>query len=1181
MQLFALPGARDDSLTEPFDVVDGDDNHLSNGILIDPLFLSPATPLEQFIGTASGAASQRLAYWLNEAYAGGANAGKFVFLRLSPNALEIPEGFSFAITTGDDIEENAPGIDFAFDPEASAPAAPAIEYFNTLSTVIHEGASATLQWGVSGASSVSIDQGLGGVASSGSVVVSPSATTTYTLSASVGGAPVTAAVQVTVVPAGTLRHARLTVLSARGGDSLPAAAAAIRFYANGTELPGPVLNWSEPGPAPFTPVAVDFGSHLSPTSYRVTTGAGSHHNDPVAWRIEGSLDGRAWFVIDEREDAGADVPLARNTASDDFFLIPGVPKVSLSASSSVVKPGGIVVLNWNASDAGEVFIDNGIGVQPAVGSVVVSPTTSATYTVSATGAGITVSKSVSILVIDGALLGTTYEGIESATYLAPISNLIAATPSGTFLQTGPILYNGNFYTGQPSDLPGLNSSDSFSVLWLGWFDATVAGFGDYTFGTNSDDGSVIYLDLNDDGDFNDAGELVVDNNGNHGTQVRTGTAGLNREFTRIAIAYYEAGGGDVMEARFKKGTALGWASLDVINANSACFQTERPDSSLPSISFSSSVPLVIRGNPLTLTWNVGNANVVTITGLGTVAASGSATVSPQSSTTYTLTASNASGQRSANLAIDVALGALDGKTYDTLTGSALLDPVANLINSPSTATFLQTSPLAYDDNSMLGVLPGLTDDEDFAVLWSGWFDVSVDGPGDYTFGTGSDDGSVIYLDLNDDGDFADAGELVVDNNGGHGFQTRTGTVALGATCRIVIAYFEGVGEEIMHARFKKGANVPWGDLEPVGGGFAHFQTVRPQDASNPEITTDVATLEGFSTCYGLPSVPRQFLLSGSGLLVAVSLTVTPPFEISESADGVYGQSLSIGGTGTLAATAIHVRLGAAAAADNYDSGGAVHLASNGAVSKSVSIAASVVLQAQLSVTAQPASKSYGDTDPPITYTTSGLVGSDGISGTLARAAGDNAGVYAINQGTLDAGGNYEITFSGADFTILPKALGDADITLTRDGNAYTASAAGVASFSYSYSGREGTSYGPSADAPSADGDYTVTATVDDPNFTGSKSEDFSIGSVQEHPAFKVTSIRMSGTVCTMMWESQPGASYTVEASDNPADAQSWTTLRAAVASQGSTTTVTIDIAVTSQAGAAKLFMRVRTQDSVD
>ena len=81
--------------------------------------------------------------------------------------------------------------------------------------------------------------------------------------------------------------------------------------------------------------------------------------------------------------------------------------------------------------------------------------------------------------------------------------------------------------------------------------------------------------------------------------------------------------------------------------------------------------------------------------------------------------------------------------------------------------------------------------------------------------------------------------------------------------------------------------------------------------------------------------------------------------------------------------------------------------------------------ALLEVTANPQSKVYGTADPTLTYTFSGLVNDDTsavFSGALGRAAGENVGNYAINQGTLSAGANYTIDFTGANFAITQALL---------------------------------------------------------------------------------------------------------------------------------------------------------------
>jgi len=82
------------------------------------------------------------------------------------------------------------------------PAAPAISSFTAEPSTIERGQAVTLRWNTSNATDVTIDQGVGAVAASGSRQVFPSNTTTYTLSvAGPGGRDSrTATVNVTVPP---------------------------------------------------------------------------------------------------------------------------------------------------------------------------------------------------------------------------------------------------------------------------------------------------------------------------------------------------------------------------------------------------------------------------------------------------------------------------------------------------------------------------------------------------------------------------------------------------------------------------------------------------------------------------------------------------------------------------------------------------------------------------------------------------------------------------------------------------------------------------------------------------------------------------------------------------------------------------------------------------------------------
>ncbi|WP_353185719.1 MBG domain-containing protein [Parapedobacter lycopersici] len=88
--------------------------------------------------------------------------------------------------------------------------------------------------------------------------------------------------------------------------------------------------------------------------------------------------------------------------------------------------------------------------------------------------------------------------------------------------------------------------------------------------------------------------------------------------------------------------------------------------------------------------------------------------------------------------------------------------------------------------------------------------------------------------------------------------------------------------------------------------------------------------------------------------------------------------------------------------------------------------------ATLAITAEAGQgKVYGTADPVLTYLATGFKLADDeriLTGALERAPGEDAAIYAIAQGMLDAGSNYTIDFAGADFTIAPLA-----VTVTADG----------------------------------------------------------------------------------------------------------------------------------------------------
>jgi gliding motility-associated-like protein len=90
----------------------------------------------------------------------------------------------------------------------------------------------------------------------------------------------------------------------------------------------------------------------------------------------------------------------------------------------------------------------------------------------------------------------------------------------------------------------------------------------------------------------------------------------------------------------------------------------------------------------------------------------------------------------------------------------------------------------------------------------------------------------------------------------------------------------------------------------------------------------------------------------------------------------------------------------------------------------------VLTTAKLSITpgalivrADLKTKTYGDSDPSLTYTVIGASGTGNVfTGSLARTAGENVGSYSITQGTLAFNGNYQMRFESSELTIAPRPL---------------------------------------------------------------------------------------------------------------------------------------------------------------
>jgi hypothetical protein len=165
--------------------------------------------------------------------------------------------------------------------------------------------------------------------------------------------------------------------------------------------------------------------------------------------------------------------------------------------------------------------------------------------------------------------------------------------------------------------------------------------------------------------------------------------------------------------------------------------------------------------------------------------------------------------------------------------------------------------------------------------------------------------------------------------------------------------------------------------------------------------------------YAIAYTPAVFAITQA------ALTVT-----AEDASKVYGESdpaLAYKTSGLIGSDVLTGSLARATGenVDSYDIGQGTLTNANYAITYTPAVFA--ITQAALTVTADDASKVYGENDPALAYKTSGLIGSDVLTGSLARAAGDSAGSYAITLGSL-SNPNYAITYKPSTFLVTPKTI---------------------------------------------------------------------------------------------------------------------------------------------------------------
>lgn len=192
-------------------------------------------------------------------------------------------------------------------------------------------------------------------------------------------------------------------------------------------------------------------------------------------------------------------------------------------------------------------------------------------------------------------------------------------------------------------------------------------------------------------------------------------------------------------------------------------------------------------------------------------------------------------------------------------------------------------------------------------------------------------------------------------------------------------------------------------------------------AATPVIQFDIPPGSVISY-YGYMGLPNSFLVSGSNLTAAITVQPGANFEVSLNGSS-YSNFVTLTPVGSQVTSAtVYLRTKLTVGAGSYTN--SVTLSSPGAAPVTYAVTGnSIVEPLPITVTVGAQTKKYKDADPALTYSLSQpLLGTDQITGSLTRVAGENAGTYAITQGTLTAGSNYAINFEGADLTIAKRQV---------------------------------------------------------------------------------------------------------------------------------------------------------------
>jgi hypothetical protein len=313
-----------------------------------------------------------------------------------------------------------------------------------------------------------------------------------------------------------------------------------------------------------------------------------------------------------------------------------LPQISFTFTPSEITVGQTTTLKWSVTNATSVTIDQGIGKVAASGSKVIAPTTNSTFTLTAIAANHSFTSRATITVLPSGL---------------PYINSFTATPKvisrgqSTVLQWDVGGANSIYI-----DQGILNVAESDSLI------VAPAATTTYTLTATNNAGSIksaVIVTVS-------STALPVINNfiANPTTFSLGQTIRLSWDVTGASTVSLNQGLGTVPSTGFilvtpRLTTVYTLTAVNSAGSKSQSATVSLKTAALPTVNFSANATSIKFGQSVLLQWSTSNANSVAINPGSAVSTSGSLVVTPLTSTTYIITATNGINNANASVTIRV------------------------------------------------------------------------------------------------------------------------------------------------------------------------------------------------------------------------------------------------------------------------------------------------------------------------------------------------------------------------------------------------------------------------------------------------------------------------------------------------------------------------------------------------